>query len=85
MTTNSIDLSQLPLPDAIEEIDPEVIIVEWTQSLISKDPNYTGLVESDPAYIQGEAVAFRESNLRVRVNEAVGQHFWPLLEGMTSM
>ncbi|OAT26727.1 baseplate assembly protein J [Buttiauxella ferragutiae ATCC 51602] len=71
MTTNTIDLSQLPLPDAVEIIDPVVILAEWIQLLISKDPTYNGLVESDPAYIQGEATSYRESNLRQRVNDAV--------------
>jgi phage-related baseplate assembly protein len=81
MTTNTIDLSQLPLPDAVEDIDPEVILAEWIQYLVGKDPNYTGLVESDSAYIQGEAISLRESNLRQRVNEAVGAIFLATAKG----
>lgn len=71
MSTNTIDLSQLPPPDAVEALDPEVIFSAWLQYLLGQDPGYTALVESDPAYIQGEAVAFREVLLRQRVNESV--------------
>lgn len=75
MTTGTIDLSQIPLPDAIEEISEEQILSEWINYLVGKDPAYTGLVESDPAYIQGEATSYRESILRQRINEAVSATF----------
>lgn len=75
MTAGTIDLSLIPLPDAVEEIDPETILRDWIRLLIEKDDAYTGLVESDPAYIQGEALAYRESILRQRINEAVTATF----------
>lgn len=75
MTTNTIDLSLIPLPDAVEEIDPPVILAQWIAALIAADPAYNGLVESDPAYIQGEAISYREGRLRQRINEAVNAVF----------
>lgn len=66
-----IDLSRIPPPDVVETIDPERILSEWTAFLTGEDPAYDALLESDPAYIQGEAIADRETLLRQRVNEAV--------------
>lgn len=75
MTQETIDMSQLPLPAAVEEIDPELILSLWLADLTGRDPDYDGLLESDPAYIQGEAVSYRESLLRQRINEGVQATF----------
>lgn len=66
-----IDLSRIPPPDIVENIDPEKILQEWIAALVAGDAAYDGLLESDPAYIQGEAISNRESLLRQRVNEAI--------------
>ncbi|WP_309232514.1 baseplate J/gp47 family protein, partial [Enterobacter sp. JMULE2] len=71
MSTKMIDLSRIPPPDIVENIDPEKILQEWIAALVAGDAAYDGLLESDPAYIQGEAISNRESLLRQRVNEAI--------------
>ncbi|MBL5920593.1 baseplate J/gp47 family protein [Lelliottia amnigena] len=71
MSTEIIDLSRIPPPDIVENIDPEKILQDWIAALVQKDGAYDALLESDPAYIQGEALSVRESLLRQRVNEAI--------------
>lgn len=71
MSTKVIDLSRIPPPAIVENIDPEQILQEWVASLVEKDAAYDALLESDPAYIQGEALSVRESLHRQRLNEAV--------------
>lgn len=65
-----IDLSQLPAPDLIETVDYEVILAEMQADLIVRDPEFSALVESDPAYKILEVAAYRETLLRKRINYA---------------
>lgn len=67
----AVDLSRLPFPDAVETLDYEVILAEMLADLQARDPVFTALVESDPAFKLLEVAAFRELLLRQRVNEAV--------------
>lgn len=67
---SAIDLSQLPAPDVIEQLDFETILAEMLDSLRARDPSYTSTVESDPAYKVLEVAAYRELLLRQRVNDA---------------
>lgn len=67
----AVDLAKLPFPDAVEVLDFEVILAEMLADYQSRDPAFTALVESDPAFKVLEVAAFRELLLRQRVNEAI--------------
>jgi phage-related baseplate assembly protein len=66
----SIDLSQLKAPDVVEAFTFETILAAMLADLRARDPSFTALVESDPAYKVLEVAAYRETLLRQRVNEA---------------
>lgn len=66
-----LDLRALPAPDAIEVVDYETIFASMLADLCQRDPAFTALVESDPAYKVLEVAAYREMLLRLRVNQAV--------------
>ncbi len=44
-----IDLSKLPAPKVVEEIDYETILKEYYSTFIGKDTGYDALLKSDPA------------------------------------
>ena len=67
----AVDLSKLPFPNAVEELDFETILAQWIADLQARDPAFSAFVESDPAYKIMEVGAFRELLLRQRVNEAI--------------
>ncbi len=67
----AVDLSKLPFPAAVEVLDYEVILAAMVADLQTRDPAFTALLESDPAYKILEVAAFREFLLRQRVNEAI--------------
>ena len=67
----AVDLAKLPLPDAVEVLDFETILAEMLADYQDRDPAFSALVESDPAYKVLEVAAFRELLLRQRVNEAI--------------
>ena len=67
----AVDLSKLPFPNAVEALDFETILAAMIADLQARDPSFTALVESDPAYKVMEVCAFRELLLRQRVNEAI--------------
>ncbi|MGB0468573.1 MAG: baseplate assembly protein [Pontibacterium sp.] len=66
----AIDLSQLPAPDVVEQLDYEDILSEMITDLQGRDASYSALVESDPAYKILEVAAYRELLIRQRVNDA---------------
>lgn len=66
----AVDLSKLPAPDVVETLDYEVIVSEMITDLQARDPEFSALTESDPAYKIIEVAAFRELLVRQRVNEA---------------
>lgn len=66
----SINLSDLPAPAVIEALSFEQILAEMVADLQARDPAFTALLESDPAYKVLEVAAYRELLLRQRVNEA---------------
>jgi phage-related baseplate assembly protein len=68
--TGTIDLSKLPAPSIVEALDFETILSAMIADLQARDPQFTALVESDPAYKIMEVCAYRELLLRQRVNEA---------------
>jgi phage-related baseplate assembly protein len=69
---NRIDLSKLPPPQLVEEMDFEVILAEMRARMRELCPEWTGYeLESDPANKVMETAAYREMLIRQRVNEAV--------------
>ena len=66
----AIDLSKLPAPNVIENLSYEEIFQSILSDFLSKNPNYSTLLESDPAMILLEVCAYRELLLRNRINEA---------------
>lgn len=66
----AVDLSQLPAPAVVEELNYEEILGAMQADLIARDPSFTALTESDPALKLLEIAAYREFLLRQRVNEA---------------
>lgn len=69
-TFTAVDLSQLPAPDVVEPLDFEAILAEMVADLRARDPEFTALVESDPAFKILQVAAYREILIRRRVNEA---------------
>lgn len=67
----AVDLSKLPFPAAVETLEFETILAEMVADLKERDPSFTALLESDPAFKVLEVAAFREMLLRQRVNEAI--------------
>lgn len=65
-----VNLSQLPAPNVVEALDFETILAAMIGDLQERDPTFTALVESDPAYKILEVCAYRELLMRQRVNEA---------------
>lgn len=64
-----VNLSQLPAPTVVEQVDFEVILAEMLADLRARDPAFDALVESDPAYKVLEVAAYRETLIRQRANE----------------
>lgn len=66
----ALDLSLLPAPNVVESLDYEVILAAMIADLIDRDPTFSAMVESDPAYKILEVAAYREALIRQRVNDA---------------
>lgn len=66
-----INLSVLAVPDAIVVPDAADIFTRWLARLRELDPEFDALVESDPAYKQGEINAYQLTLAFQRVNDAV--------------
>ncbi len=72
IATRTIDLSQLPAPDVVEQIDYEVILKEGLDDFhqkMKKDGIDYVILESDPAYKLAETFAYRETLVRHNSNE----------------
>jgi phage-related baseplate assembly protein len=65
-----IDLSTLPAPNVVEALSFESILAAMLADLQARDPAFSALVESDPAYKILEVCAYRELIVRQRVNDA---------------
>lgn len=66
-----INLSTLAVPDALVVPDAADIFSRWLARLRELDPEFDALVESDPAYKQGEINAYQLTLAFQRVNDAV--------------
>lgn len=67
-----IDLSTLPAPQVIEALDYESILVALKEDLLARLPSLadTMELESEPVVKLLEVVAYRETVLRARINDA---------------
>lgn len=65
-----VDLSRLPAPDVIEQLDFETILAQATAQFLTLFPEFTATLESDPVIKLLELFAYRELVLRQRVNDA---------------
>ncbi|MDL1992988.1 baseplate assembly protein [Vibrio parahaemolyticus] len=70
MATLNVDLSQLPKPAVIEELDYETIFNQMKDTLIEIDPAFDALEESDPAMVVLQVAAYWRLVDRQRVNDA---------------
>lgn len=77
----TVDLSKLAAPPVVEVLDFETIFSAILADLIARDATFTALVESDPAFKLLEVVAYRELNLRQRVNDAARAVMLPFAVG----
>lgn len=66
----AVDLSRLPSPNVVESLSYEDLLARMLADLVARDPSFTALVESDPAYKLLEVCAYRELLLRQRINDA---------------
>lgn len=67
-SSTAIDLSRLPAPDIIGQLDYEAILAALIADLQARYPEFTALVESDPAMKILEVSAYRELLLRAEFN-----------------
>lgn len=70
-TFTAVDLSRLPAPAIVEVLDFEVILSAMLADLRELDPQFDALTESEPAHKLLQVAAYREMNLRQRVNESI--------------
>lgn len=66
----TFSITNLPEPNLIEELDYEAIFRDLMANFLERHPDYTALLESDPAVKLLQVVAYRELILRQRVNDA---------------
>ncbi|HFK7187629.1 TPA: baseplate J/gp47 family protein [Serratia odorifera] len=78
---NIINLSALPVPDAVQVPDPSAIFAAWLARLRELDDEFDALVESDPVFKQGEINAYQITLLLQRVNDAVRAVFLASAKG----
>lgn len=67
---SQVDLAQLLPPPVVEPLDFETIVQEMVDDLQARAPEFSALVESDPAMKLIQVFAYRELGLRNRVNMA---------------
>lgn len=76
-----INLSALAVPNAIVVPDAGEIFSRWLSRLRDLDPTFNALLESDPAYKQGEVNAYQLTLAFQRVNDAVRAVFLASAQG----
>lgn len=81
----AIDLSALPLPDAVEQLDYEGLLAELRELLVALAPDLAEALalESDPLPKLLEVGAFRELIMRARANDSVRAVMLALATGST--
>lgn len=85
MTRPEIDLSALPFPDAVEQLDFETILTESKTTLLALAPELADVLalESEPLVKLLQTDAFRELILRGRANDSVRAVMLALSTGAT--
>jgi len=68
-TLTAVNLSHVPAPDVVETVSFEQILADMIADLTSRAPEFSALLESDPAYKILEVAAYRETIIRQRVND----------------
>ena len=68
--TTTIDLSQLPPPALVEELDTESYVAAALADFRGRFPAFTAILESEPVVKLIEVFAYRETLVRNRVNKA---------------
>lgn len=68
-SATAIDLSRLPAPQIVEQLDYLAIRDELIAEMIERYPDFSAAVESDPVYKLLEVCAYRELLLRATFNE----------------
>ncbi len=66
----SVDLSRLPVPAVIQQIDYETLLAGMLARLRALDPQFTALTEADPAYKILEVAAYYVMLERQRSNDS---------------
>lgn len=70
----NVNLSQLPVPDVVEQVEFETILAEIIADFVARMAAagvvFSALLESDPLYKLAEAAAYRECLVRQRANES---------------
>ena len=69
-SSTAVDLSRLPAPDIVEQLDYETILAAMLDDLVSRDPTFDQLTDADPAMKVLQVAAYRELLVRQRSNEA---------------
>ena len=67
-TFTAVDLSRLPPPTVIEQVDYEALLADAITQLKARDPVFDALVESDPAHKILQVCIYREMILRQQFN-----------------
>lgn len=67
-TFTAVDLSRLPPPTVIEQVDYEALLADAIAQLKARDPVFDALVESDPAHKILQVCIYREMILRQQFN-----------------
>jgi len=67
---DAIDLSKLPPPQVVEKLDFETVFQRYLAEFLARDGSYTELLETDPAIILLQVMAYRETLVRARINDA---------------
>jgi phage-related baseplate assembly protein len=78
---SDFNLSQLPNPGVIEELSFDAVYAQLLQDFQRRFPDYSAVLESDPATKLMEAFAYRELLLRNRINEAAQANLLAFAKG----
>ncbi|WP_420142243.1 baseplate assembly protein [Sphingomonas sp.] len=66
----AVDLSRLPAPAIVEELDFDTIYADMRARLLALLPDFDATVESDPAVKILQVAAYSELLIRARINDA---------------
>ena len=76
-----LDLASLPAPRVVEELSFEDIFQGKLTTLLGMSPEFSALLESDPAIKVLEADAYDELGLRARINDAARARLLAFAQG----